>query len=121
MKFRFAAIVLAVAVSACGHGGNDPQSLADQTTRAIYNVDYDGTVAHFDDPLKADVTRASLGQVADEMHALGTYKGLKPVSSDPDKGRYNFEATFDKGKLLVELRLDPDQKIGAYHVVPERS
>lgn len=116
-----AAIVVAVAVCACGHGGNDPQTLADQTTRAVYDVDYDATVAHFDDALKGDVTRASLGQVADEMRALGAYHGLKPVSSDPDKGRYNFQAAFDKGNLLVELRLDPDQRIGAYHVVPQRS
>jgi len=115
------AIVLAIAVSACGQHGNDPQSLADATTRGVYNVDYDATVAHFDDALKNDVTRGSIQEVSNEMHALGNYQSLKPVSSDPDKGRYNYQATFDKGTLLIEMRLDPDQKIGAYHVVPQVS
>jgi hypothetical protein len=114
-----AAIVFAIAASACARHASDPQTLADDTTRAIYNADLDGTVAHFDDALKGDVTRGTLGEVSDEMHALGAYHGLKPVSSDPDKGRYNFQATFDKGSLIVEMRLDPDQKIGAYHVVPQ--
>jgi hypothetical protein len=114
-----AAVVLTIGASACAHHAGDPQTLADDTTRAVYNADLDGTIAHFDDALKADVTRSSVGEVSDEMHALGAYHGLKPVSSDPDKGRYNFQATFDKGTLLIELRLDPDQKIGAYHVVPQ--
>jgi hypothetical protein len=64
------------------------------------------------------VTRASLGQLSDRMHALGAYHGLKQTAADPDKGRYDYEATFDNGTLLVELRVDPDQKIGAYRIVP---
>jgi major membrane immunogen (membrane-anchored lipoprotein) len=116
-----AAIALAVAATACGHHDADPQTLADETTRAVYNVDYDATIAHFDDALKAQVTRGTLGQISDEMHALGTYHGLKPVNSDPDKGRYDFQAAFDKGTLLVQLRVDPDQKIGAYRVAPQPS
>jgi hypothetical protein len=53
------------------------------------------------------------------MHALGTYHGLKALSSDPDKGRYDYQATFDKGTMLVQIRLDPNQKIGAYRVTPQ--
>ena len=114
-----AAIALAVAAVACAQPRTDPQALADQTTQGVYNVDYDATVARFDDALKAQVTRASIGQLSDQMHALGAYHGLKPTASDPDKGRYDFEAAFDKGTLLVELRIDPDQKIGAYRIVPQ--
>jgi hypothetical protein len=114
-----AAIALAVAAVACAQPRNDPLALADQTTQGVYNVDYDATVARFDDALKGQVTRASIGQLSDQMHALGTYHGLKQTSADPDKGRYDFEAAFDKGTLLVELRVDPDQKIGAYRIVPQ--
>ncbi len=119
LRLGAAAVALALAATACARHEVDPQTLADDTTRGVYNVDYDATTAHFDDALKGDVTRSSIGQVSDEMHALGTYHGLKPLDSDQDKGRYNFQAAFDKGTLLVELRLDPDQKIGAYHVVPQ--
>lgn len=114
-----AAIALAVAAAACTETRTDPQTLADQTTRGVYNVDYDATTARFDDALKSQVTRASIGQLSDQMHALGAYRGLKPTTSDPDKGRYDYEAAFDNGTLLIELRLDPNQKIGAYRVVPQ--
>lgn len=113
-----AAVALAVVAAACAHRGADPQTLADDTTRGVYNVDLDATTAHFDDALKAQVTRASIGQISDEMHALGAYHGLKPANSDPDNGRYDYQAAFDKGTLLVQLRLDPDGRIGAYRVTP---
>lgn len=112
------ALALALAVSACARH-DDPQALADDATRAVYQVDLDGTTAHFDDALKNQVTRASIGEIADRMHALGTYHGLKPLASDPDKGRYDFQAAFDKGTMLVQMRIDPDQKIGAYRVTPQ--
>ena len=117
LHLSVAAVVLAIAVGGCA-SHPDPQSLADETTQGVYNVDLDKATAHFDDSLKAQVTRASIGDLADKMHALGGYHGLKPVSSDPDKGRYDYDAAFDKGTMRVELRLDPNQKIGAYRVVP---
>ena len=121
MRFHIAsaAIALAVAAVACAQPRTDPLALADQTTRGVYAADYDATTARFDDTLKSQVTRASIGQLSDQMHALGTYQGLKQTSADPDKGRYDFEATFDKGTMLVELRIDPNDKIGAYRIVPQ--
>jgi hypothetical protein len=116
-RLAVAAIACALAVSACAHH-DDPQALADQATRGVYDVDLGETTAHFDDALKSQVTRASIGALSDKMHALGGYRGLKAVSSDPDKGRYDYQAAFDKGTMLVELRLDPDAKIGAYRVSP---
>ena len=120
MRFRLAAAAVALVIAAmgCAHHGADPQALADDTTRAVYNLDIDATTAHFDDALKGQVTRGTIGQLSDEMHALGAYQGLKPATSDPDKGRYDFQAAFDKGTLVVQLRLDPDGKIGAYRVTP---
>jgi len=113
-----AAVALAIAACACAAKPDSPQALADQTTRAVYDVDLDRTTARFDDALKAQVTRASIGDLSDKMHALGAYRGLKPLTSDPDNGRYDYEADFDKGMMRVELRVDPNQKIGAYRVVP---
>jgi hypothetical protein len=53
------------------------------------------------------------------MHALGAYHGLKQNSAEPDTGRYVYEAAFDKGTMLIELRLDPNQQIAAYRIVPQ--
>ena len=121
IQVAFAAAAFAVAASACAQNHADPQALADQTTRSVYNADYDATTAQFDDTAKAQVTRASLGDLSDKMHALGTYHGLKPTSSEPDTGRYVYEAAFDKGTILIELRMDPNQKIAAYRIVPQPS
>ena len=116
-----AAVALAIAACGCASHHDDPRVLADETTRGVYDADYARTTEHFDAALKLQVTRSSIGKLSDQMHALGAYRGLKPASSDPDKGRYDFEAAFDKGTMLVQLRLDPTQKIGAYRVAPQSS
>ena len=110
-----AALVLSIAVFGCAHR-EDPAALADGTTRGVYAADYAKTTEHFDAALKLQVTRATIGQLSDQMHALGAYHGLKAISSDPDKGRYDYEAAFDNGKLAVQIRMDPNWKIGAYRV-----
>lgn len=112
-----AAIALAVAAVACAHR-TEPLALASKTTQAVYDADYAATTANFDAALKAQVTTGSLRQLSAQMHGLGAYRFLTQTSADPDKGRYDYEAAFDKGTMLVQLRLDPDQKIAAYRVVP---
>jgi hypothetical protein len=113
-----AAIVVAIAAAGCGQHTADPQALADETTRGVYDVDLDRATAHFDEALKTQVNRATVGQLSDRMHALGEYRGLKQVAAEPNKGRYDYEAAFDKGTMLVQIRIDPDQKLGAYRIVP---
>ena len=109
--------ISAAVLSACASVGA-PQRLADETTRAVYANDRDAAVRNFDDDLKAQVMRAQVGALSDAMHMLGTYKGLKLVQSDADAGRYDFAANFDKGTMLVMIRLDPTGKVGAYRVTP---
>lgn len=111
-----AGFAIALALSACG--GSSPQKLADDTTRAIYAGDQSGTVANFDDQLKPQVTRAQVGAISDAMHMLGDYKGLQMLDHDGNSGRYDFVANFDKGTMLVMLRMDTNGRIGAYRVSP---
>ncbi len=111
-------IALAVGQAGCAHNGPDPKVMADSATHGVYDADYDRTTANFDSALKLSVTRASIGQISDKMHALGALHDLKATTSDPDKGRYDYEASFDKGAMLVQIRLDPNGKIGAYRVSP---
>jgi hypothetical protein len=114
----YAAVALAIAAYGCAHH-DDPLALASDTTRGVYDADYAKTTQHFDAALKLQVTRASLNALSAQMHAYGAYRGLKQLPSEPDKARYDFEAEFDKGAMLVQLRLDPNGMIGAYRVVPE--
>ena len=105
-------------LAGCAHTDASPAALADRTTRAVYNLDIDATGAGMDDALKSQLRRSTLGDLSDRMHALGPYTGLKQTSGDADKGRYAFEADFERGTLEVDLRLDPSGKIGAYRVSP---
>jgi len=119
-RFISVAIVsLAVVLGGCANRAADPQAIADETTRGVYDFDFNRTTAHFDDALKAEVTRSSVGELSNSLQALGTYHGLKQIAADPEKGRYDYQASFDKGTLLVRIRLDPDQKLAAYRLVPE--
>ena len=120
-----AAVALAIAACGCAAHHDDPQVraqvFADETTRGVYDGDYARTTEHFDAALKLQVTRGTIGQLSDQMHTLGAYRGLKLAASDPDKGRYDYEAAFEKGTMLVQLRLDATQHIGAYRVAPQSS
>jgi hypothetical protein len=108
----------ALALAACGGGGaGQAQNLADSTTQAAYNDDPNGVTAHFDDQLKAEVTRSEVGILSDRMHQQGDYKGLTFVSSDPNKNEYTYRANFSKGSLPVVLRLDQNGAIAAYRVL----
>ena len=118
VSIAYAAVALAIAASGCARH-DEPLTLASDTTRGVYDADYGKTTEHFDAALKFQVTKPSLSDLAAKMHALGAYRGLKQTGSDPDKRRYEFEATFDKGAMMVEMRLDPQGLIGAYRVVPE--
>jgi len=66
----------------------------------------------------AETPESHLGQLSDALHALGTMHGFTAVGSTPAAGRYDYQASFDKGRMLVQLRLDPDQQIAAYRLTP---
>ena len=114
--------LLALALGGCASrapDATDPAARADRITRAVYADDLDRTVADFDDAAKRQVTRSQLGDMSDRMHGLGDLRSLTQRSADPDSGRYEYDAAFTGGALLVQLRIDPSGKIGAYRIAPE--
>jgi hypothetical protein len=111
------AIAGTVALGGCSHS-NSPDRMTEDTTRAVYAGDRDAAVANFDDTLKGQVTRAQVGAMSDAMHMLGAYHGVRLLQSNADAGRYDYEADFDKGKMLVMVRVDPSGRLGAYRISP---
>ena len=122
MKIRIAAACTVLAVAslfpACSGGSGAAQDTADSITKAVYNNDSGGVTANFDDNLKRQVTRASVGALSDQLHKRGDYKGLTFVSNDPAKNEFTYRADFTNGAMNVTLRLDPDGKVSAYRVFP---
>ncbi|HEY9179376.1 MAG TPA: hypothetical protein VIO32_01575 [Candidatus Baltobacteraceae bacterium] len=112
----------ALALAACAAGGaGQAQSLADSTTKAVYNDDANAVTAHFDDQLKPTVTRSEVGILSDQMHKQGDYQGVSLLSSDPNKNEFTYRANFSKGSMNVVLRLDQNGEIAAYRVLAPAS
>jgi hypothetical protein len=63
--------------------------------------------------------RAKVGQLSDQLNALGAFKGVKETTpSDASAGYHTFAATFDKATWNEDMTLDADGKIAAFHVHP---
>jgi len=107
-----------LALAACSGTASGTQATADSITRAVYNNDTDTASANFNDSLKQQITRASVGTISDQMHKYGDYKGLTYLSSDPGKDEYDYRADFSNGSMVVVLRLDSNGKVSAYRVFP---
>jgi hypothetical protein len=118
MKRALALLLLALP-TACS--GNDPQSLANTVTRAVYDNNASAVQPYFDDALRAQVSRASVGVISDKMHELGSYNGLTLLGSDTTKREYSYRANFSKGAVNIVVRVDPDGRLAAYRVFPSPS
>ncbi len=117
MTVAFAALVF---VAACaGQSGSNPQKIADDMTHQVYADDVDGFASHFDDTTKPTVKRADVGALSDKMHQLGDLQTIAQHDANPDQGRYRYDVTFSHGSMLVEVRVDPTGKVGAYRVIPQ--
>jgi hypothetical protein len=97
-----------------------PADIVDSTTRAIYANDYDTTRRFFDAALKPRVTRQSVTELASRMQEFGEYRGVSLVAEITHNRRYDFEAAFAKGSMLLQVRIDPDGTLAAYRVIPNQ-
>lgn len=111
--------MLAVGLVACSQlHANDPTAVATSAAQALYNNDYSGATANFDDALKGQATRTQVAVISDKMHTLGDFQGLTLTKSDEDTRRYWFDAKFSKGTMTVEMKLHANGQIAAYRIVP---
>lgn len=108
-----------IALAGCSNPAGAAQSTTDSVTKSVFSNDVAGVDSNFDTALQAQVNRAQVGILSDKMHALGDYKGLTFVSSDPTKNEYTYRADFDHGMMNVVVRLDTDGKLSAYRVFPQ--
>ncbi len=119
LRVALAASLFASVAACASQATTDPAATAERITRAVYANDLDTAVANMDDQTKKSVTRSELGELSDKMHALGDLKSLAQRSADPDSGKYEYDANFTSGAMLVQIRIDPSGKVGAYRIAPE--
>lgn len=92
------------------------QGLAQAVTSAIYANDPDGVRSQLDEGVARLVTRAQVGALSDRFHALGEYRGLTFLVSDPTKNEFTYRAAFAKGNVNVVVRLAQDGRLAAYRI-----
>jgi hypothetical protein len=113
-------LLLAGTLCACGNGAMSPQSVADATTKAVYDDDVNAVQTHFDQSLQKTVTLDGVASLSQKLHAVGAYTGLSQTAADASSGRYDYLAQFGNTALAVHLRVDPDGHIAAYRIdVPQ--
>jgi hypothetical protein len=117
---RAAWALLLLALVACRGAAADPaeqaQRLAQAATNAIYANDPAGVRSQLDDTIARLVTRAQVGALSDKFHALGAYRGLTFLVSDPTKSEFTYNAAFERGNVNVVVRLGQDGRLAAYRI-----
>lgn len=115
-----AAGLLTLALCACGAGGTSPEKMVNETTQAVYNDDLNAIQSHFDANLQKQVTIDGVNTLSTKLKAFGAYKGLTQTAADPNGGRYDYSAAFDKASMNVHVRVDANGQLAAYRIdVPQ--
>ncbi len=112
-------LATAIALAGCASASADtPIDTADQVTKAVYSDDLNGTVAHFDPDLRDQVKTQDVDQLSRMMRGLGSYRKMTTVNADNLNRRYDYQASFERGSMLVQMRFDPDGRVAAYRISP---
>ena len=107
-----------VALVACAHAS--APGIAERVTGAIYNNDPGAVRRMFTETVRPTVTDESVAALSAIMHGFGVFEYTEPVSKGPQPRRYDFEAQFSYGSMLLQLKLDPDGAISGYRVIPNK-
>jgi hypothetical protein len=110
-------ILTLASASACGEKQATSEITADKAIRFIYAGDVDNTQQLFDADVRRTITPDSVNRLSSLMHAFGDYLGVTQVAATSDR-RYDLEAQFAHGSMLVQLRLDSAGKVAALHIIP---
>lgn len=122
MKKSLIAFGTALALAGC-FGPNHNEQMADQVTKAIVANDMRPVESDFNAIVRPKLlNRAKVGELSDELNALGAFKGVKEVENkDAKTGEHDFDARFEKATWHEVLVLDSDGKIAAFYVHAPRA
>lgn len=110
-------ILTLASASACGEKQPTPEITADKAIRFIYAGDLHNTQQLFDADVGRTITPDSVNRVSSLMHAFGDYFSVTQIAATSNR-RYDLEAQFAHGSMLVQLRLDSAGKVAALHFIP---
>jgi hypothetical protein len=116
---RFAGLLLSLTLglTACTTKTTTAEDVTNRVIRAIDAGDLQQTLSTFDSSVRGTMTPASFDSMSRLMRSFGAYQSVREISVLPN-GRYDLEANFEDGSMLVQLRLNPAGQIAAFHVIP---
>ena len=116
------ALALAAAGTAGCFGPNQYERQADDVTKAIIANDMRPVEKDFNALVRPKLeSRGRVGQLSDQLVALGAFKGVKEVTpSDAPPRSHKFDASFEKAaQPWIEcMSYDVDGKISSFNVLP---
>jgi hypothetical protein len=110
------ALCLLAPLSACAPT-TPSEDLADKVMRSLETGNTQLASSFFNPNVRSTMTPASVHELARVMHAFGHYHYVTETAV-LDNRRYDLEAQFDVGSMLVQMRLDSDGKIAGLHIIP---
>jgi hypothetical protein len=108
---------LLLGLSACAPSTTPAEDVTDRAIRSIYAGDLQQTQNMFEDRVRTEMTPTSFHILSHLMQSFGKYNSVSQISKIAGE-RYDLEAFFDGGSMLVQLRLNPVGRISALHFVP---
>jgi hypothetical protein len=110
-------ILTLASAGACSKKRPESEITAERAIRFIYAGDVHDTQQLFNDDVRRTITPESVNRLSSLMHAFGDYLGVTQIAATNDR-RYDLEAQFTHGSMLVQMRLDPTGKMAALHIIP---
>jgi hypothetical protein len=108
---------LLLGLSACTPATTTAEGVTDRAIRSIYAGDLEQTKTMFDGTVRNAMTPESFHILSHLMQSFGKYNSVSQISQIAGQ-RYDLEAEFDGGSMLVQLRLNAAGQIAALHFIP---
>jgi hypothetical protein len=110
-----AVVLVALALRACFFHENGYERAAREVTAALQHNDL-ATVQRYQNAETAtEVNRERVGRAADTLAPLGNITGVKQTAVDGATRVYDFDLSFQHGKVHETIKFDPNQKIVRFH------
>lgn len=97
---------------------NPYEHVAHDMTVALQRDDLAAVESFQNAETATEVNHARVGRAADALAPLGVLKSVKETGADLDRRVYDFDLTFEHGKLHETIRFDPQNKVVAFHYDP---
>lgn len=109
-------IAIVLVLKGCVFHENAYEKIASGLTQALQNNDVAAVQKYQNAETATEINRGVVGRAADTLAPLGKIKSVKETTAKDAAPRvHDFTITFAKGTVREMMKLDPQDKIVAFH------